>query len=356
MTELTPAPEQPLRSVHTNNFPELLRRLGIALAVTTYQAGRLILVRADGNALNTHFHGFKKPMGMAYDRGRLAIGSEAAIWDYRNVPDVARKLEPPGRYDACFLPRRIHLTGDIDIHEMAWAGDELWFANTRFSCLCTMDSEHSFTPRWRPPFVSAYAPEDRCHLNGLGLRDGRPRYVTMLGESDSNESWRANKARGGLLMDVTTNSVLRRGLSMPHSPRWHREQLWLLESGDGSLARLEQSGDLITVAQLPGFTRGLDLHGNLAFIGLSQVRDSALFSGIPLAERLEERICGVWVVNIESGATVAFLRFEGAVQEIFSVQVLAGMRFPEIVGLDHDRVASSYILPDAALAEVARRG
>lgn len=350
----SPAASEPLRSVHTSNFPAILTQLGISLAVSTYQAGRLIFLRAGNGALNTHFHGFKKPMGMAYSQGRLAIGTEAIVWDYRNIPDVARKLEPPGTYDACFLPRQAHITGDIDIHEMGWAGDQLWFANTRFSCLCTLDAEHSFTPRWRPPFVSAYAPEDRCHLNGLGLRDGQPRYVTMLGETDANESWRANKARGGLLMDLSDNSVLLRGLSMPHSPRWYREQLWLLESGDGSLARVGPSG-LTTIARLPGFTRGLDFYGNLAFIGLSQVRDSALFSGIPIAERLEERICGVWVVNIDTGATVAFLRFEGAVQEIFAVQVLPGIRFPEILDLNHERIANSYVLPESAITQAAWR-
>ena len=28
--------------------------------------------------------------------------------------------------------------------------DELWLVNTRFSCLATLDHEHSFVPRWRP--------------------------------------------------------------------------------------------------------------------------------------------------------------------------------------------------------------
>jgi uncharacterized protein (TIGR03032 family) len=85
---------------------------------------------------------------------------------------------------------------------MAWgAGGELWVVNTRFSCLCTLDRSASFAPRWRPPFVSALEPTDRCHLNGLGMVDGRPCYVTALGETDEPAGWRANKAGGGLLID-----------------------------------------------------------------------------------------------------------------------------------------------------------
>ena len=227
--------------------------------------------------------------------------------------------------------------------------------NTRFCCLCTLDADHSFSPRWRPPFVTALAPEDRCHLNGLGLVDGRPKYVTALGETDTPGGWRANKAHGGILMDLDTNEIVLRGLSMPHSPRWYQGRLWVLESGQGSLARADSTrGRWETVAQVPGFTRGLDFAGPLAFIGLSQVRESAVFSGIPMVERGQERTCGVWVVDLETGQTVGFLRFEAGVQEIFAVQVLPGLRFPEVLEWGDERLSHTYVLPDAAIAEVAR--
>jgi uncharacterized protein (TIGR03032 family) len=183
--------------------------------------------------------------------------------------------------------------------------------------------------------------------------DNYPKYVTALGTTDSRGGWRENKAYGGVLMDVETNQVIVQGLSMPHSPRWYQNRLWVLESGNGSLANVDlASGKCETVTQLPGFTRGIDFWGSLAFIGLSQVRETAVFSGIPLTERLSERICGVWVVNIETGQTVAFLQFEEAVQEIFAVQVLPGIRFPEIIDWDEQLIATSYVLPDAALADV----
>lgn len=397
---MTDQPQEPLRSVHTTNFPAILEQLGISLVVSTYQAGRLVLLRADEGKINTHFRLFNRPMGVAADRERLTVGTAAQIWYMRNIPAVSQKLTPPNKHDACYVPRDIHVTGDVDMHEMAW-GDELpsplspnggkgrgsrtsspplnppqrggsrtpsppggggkvlWFVNTKFSCLCNVDHEHSFLPRWRPPFVTALALEDRCHLNGLALEHGLPRYVTMLGETDTAGGWRANKANGGLLMDVPSNKIMVRGLSMPHSPRLYDGKLWFLESGQGSLAWINPDklhyGDpraVETVIQLPGFTRGLDFYGPLAFIGLSQVRESATFSNIPIVERLTERICGVWVVNIVTREVVAFLRFEDAVQEIFAVQVLPGIRFPELLEWNDELVKSSYVLPDKDLAEV----
>src|SRR5215469_2666014 len=208
------APE-PLRAVHTANFPGLLRRLGASLLVTTYQAGKLVLVRDEGDRVNTHFRDFQAPMGLALDGGRLAVGTAIQVWEYADVPAVAARLEPAGRHDACFLPRASHVTGNIQGHEMAYgAGGELWMVNTRFSCLCTLDRSASFAPRWRPPFVTALEPTDRCHLNGLGMVDGRPQYVTALGETDTPAGWRTDKARGGVVLDVNSSEVITRGLSM----------------------------------------------------------------------------------------------------------------------------------------------
>lgn len=352
---LTPVNE-PMRSVHTNNFPHLLNQLGISLVISTYQAGKVIVLRADQENINTHFRIFQKPMGIAADRHKIAIGCSSQIWELINVPTVAAKVEPENKHDACYLPLQSHITGDIDIHEMEWGGEknsDLWFVNTRFSCLCTLNRDYSFVPRWRPNFVTALAPEDRCHLNGLGMVNNQPKYVTALGETDRQGGWRADKAKGGLIIDVVSNEIISRGLSMPHSPRWYRDRLWVLESGQGSLCICDRTtGELQTVTTLPGFTRGIDFYGSLAFIGLSQVRETAIFSGLPLTERLNERICGVWVVDLETGKTIAFLKFEDAVQEIFAVRVLPKVRFPEIIDWDEQLIGNSYILPDEALADV----
>jgi uncharacterized protein (TIGR03032 family) len=367
-----PKTEDPtsLRAVHTPNFPALLRQLGASLLVTTYQAGKLVMVRDEGDHLNTYFRAFQAPMGMALSGDRLAIGTKIQVWEFVDVPAVTAKLDPPGRHDACYLPRSSHVTGNIQIHEMAWgAGNELWVVNTRFSCLCTLDGSASFAPRWRPPFVSALEPTDRCHLNGLGMVDGRPRYVTALGETDEPAGWRANKAKGGIVMDVASGEVITRGLSMPHSPRWYAGRLWVCESGAGTFGFIDpNTRKYMPVAEVPGFTRGLDFAAGglpaqageppdgrvVAFVGLSQVRESAVFSGIPITERLAEhqRTCGVCVIDLRNGQVLALLRFETAVQEVFAVTVLPAKRYPDLINDDQKLLENSFTVPDAALADV----
>ncbi|MEA5490337.1 DUF4915 domain-containing protein, partial [Pseudanabaena sp. CCNP1317] len=185
----------------------------------------------------------------------------------------------------------------------------------------------------------------RCHLNGLALRDGAPRYVTMLGTSNEPGGWRNHKASGGVLFDIQKAEPVVEHISMPHSPRWHRDELWVLQSGTGGLCRVNRHGYLDTVAELPGFTRGLSFAGNLAFVGLSQIRETATFGGLPISERADELECGVWIVDIDTGNTVGFIRFEEQVQEIFDVALMPGKRFPEIAEPGSTAALNSFQLP-----------
>jgi uncharacterized protein (TIGR03032 family) len=285
-------------------------------------------------------------MGLATSSDRLTLGCRDQIWEFRNAPDIAPQVEPFGKHDACFVPRSSHVTGDIGVHELAFAGDELWLVNTRFSCLCTLDPAYSFVPRWRPPFVTALAAEDRCHLNGLAIVNARPTYVTALGTTDVRDGWRANKAQGGCVMDVASGEIVTRGLSMPHSPRWHDGRLWLLESGTGQLVFVDPTtGHRQTDAALPGFARGLALCGGYAFVGLSKIRPTSAMDGVPLAERRDQLKCGVAVVDLAAGRVCATLEFQTAVEEIFDVQLLGGVRFPDVMGFQQDTYRHTFIVP-----------
>lgn len=336
----------------SSSFPQILSKLGISVLISTYQAGHVIVARAEAeNKLSTVFRRFQSPMGIALGRKHIAIGTRRHIWEYRNNPSVSKRLDPAGKNDVVFMPSNCKVTGDIRIHEMAYIGDELWFANTRFSCLATMSPEHSFVPKWRPPFITALAAEDRCHLNGLAVRDGKVAYVTALGTTDTVQGWRDNKAHGGVIMEVPSGKVIVNGLSMPHSPRWYRDHLWVLESGKGTLAKIGPGGEVITVAELPGFTRGLSFVGPFAFIGLSRVRETNVFGGIQLNDRVEEKQCGVAVVDTRNGKVVAMLRFESGVAEIFAVELIRG-KWPDLVDNDSDLVATSFIVPPEAAKDI----
>ncbi len=345
--------ESPLRSVNSSNLVDILDQLGSSLLVSTYQTGKVVAIRKDGAGVNTHFRQFDSPMGIDTRGGRHGDRDPARrSWSTTTCRACSGSCSRPASTTPASSRGAPTTPATSGSTRSPTPADDLWLVNTRFSCLCTLDDEHSFVPRWRPPFITKYAAEDRCHLNGLAVVDDQVKYVSMLGTSDEAGGWRENKASGGQIMDVPSSEPVITGLSMPHSPRWYRDKLWVLESGEGSIGVCDlDTGKVETVAQLPGFTRGLSFLGPLAFIGLSEVRESATFGGLPLTGRLEERQCGVWVVNIETGQTIAFLRFEDMVQEIFAVHALPGVRFPEIAEQGSDAVNLTFVVPDEALAE-----
>lgn len=337
--------EQSEAAASDRGLGEVLRRARSSLLVSTYQSNRLMVLRHDSGALGVHLRSYDRPMGIARTPSGFALGTRSSVWDLRDFPAVGEALEPRGRHDACFVPRNSHVTGDIAVHELELGTDGLWVVATKFSCLATLDTDHSFVPRWKPSFITALAAEDRCHLNGMALVDGRPRYVTALGTTDTPGGWRADRSTGGVVLDVPSSEVVVAGLSMPHSPRWHDGRLWVLESGRGRLSVCDlATGTTEPVVELPGFTRGLRFSGTTAYVATSQIRETATFGGLPIAD-LPRRECGVWAIDTTTGRVLGSVTFENRIEEIFDVEVLEGRRFPEVAELDDELVRESWFVP-----------
>jgi uncharacterized protein (TIGR03032 family) len=347
----------PMKADYSGAFVELLTKAKASLIFSAYNSGYLGTVRADGASLDTSYRQMQKPMGIAISESRLSISTEDSVKVFHKQNGLAPMVVKDAQFDAVFVPQSMVYTGNLAIHDMAYGSapgfEGLWFANTAFSCISRLDHELSFVPEWRPKWISSLAHENRCHLNGLAMVDGAPRYVTSLSQADTPGGWREHKGTGGVIVDIKTDRVIASGLSMPHSPRWHKNKLYFLESGKGSLALVDhRSGEVTTIAALPGFTRGLAFIGDYALVGLSQVRDSA-FKNLPVTSTKKERNCGIWVVDIRSGKTVGTLKFEGLIQELFDIVVVENSSWPVII----ERIpqaAMAFVLSKAALDQVKK--
>ncbi len=334
-------PRENLREVKYSiggDFAGILSALDTALLISTYQAGKLVVVRSVAGELQLEFHNFDRPRGIAISGDCIAVGTRREVWFLQNACDLARRQQPEER-DACYLTRASQFTDEIQIHEMAWGVDsttskDLWIVNTLFSCLCTLSPQFSFVPRWRPSFVTKLTADDRCHLNGLAMVDGQPKYVTALAATDTPGGWRDHKNDGGCLIEVTSGEIIAHGFAMPHSPRVHRDQLWLLNSGTGMFVTADPTSGLVTpIEKLPGFLRGLAMRDRFAFVGLSKIRESQMIARPTNSEQPDQLRCGVGIVDLTSGRNVASLEFTAGIDEIFDVQLVAvGVRNPDIVG------------------------
>jgi uncharacterized protein (TIGR03032 family) len=355
MSEPIAAEPDPIACGISGDFAGWLAAHDGSLAITTYQANKVALVGYDGG-VNALFRHFNRPMGMAVEGSRMALALKDQIWLLADAPDIGRAYTETGpdgqpdpaagRYDACYLPRQAYFTGQIDAHDLAFAGDDLWMVNTRFSCLSQPGPACSFMPKWRPPFVSELAPEDRCHLNGMALVDGVPRFVTALAATDTAQGWRPTKAHSGVIVDVAKSTVVLHTLSMPHSPRWHEGRLWFLNSGAGELCVADPPRPGYTViAILPGFLRGLCFVDGFAVVGLSKLRPSGVLAGLPIQNRFPELTCGVAIVDLADGRTVGTLEFTSGCSELYEVQWLPGRRRPMILNPERMEKVQAFLTP-----------
>jgi uncharacterized protein (TIGR03032 family) len=335
----------------TPGFLNWLAQAAGAVAVSTYQAGKVALIGWDGRQVTLLMRHFDKPLGLTASAGRLALATRHDVTLFADAPLLAHDFleDEPGRYDSLYLPRATYHTGDLNTHDVAILGDEIWLAATRFSCLAKLTYDFSFLPVWKPSFVTDLVPEDRCHLNGFAVRDGRPRYVTALGTTNTLGAWREQKATGGALIDVDSDEIVLAGLSMPHSPRWHEGRLWILNSGAGELLTVDpQSGRSDVVCRLSGYLRGLCLCGSYALVGLSKIRERHIFGGLPVQERCKNLLCGVAVVDLRSGAETGFFEFTVGCEELYDVQFLPGVRRPMIVNRERPEAHQAMTNPDSS--------
>ena len=313
-----------------------LARMGVSLAFTSYQSGCLYMLGASAtHGPQLHISGVQKPMGLSIDaQGDLTLCAGVSVIRYQNVLRPGQQINHI--FDACYTPRTIHTTGDLDGHDVGVDNrGRIIFVSSRFNCLATISDRHSFEPVWLPPFISTLIDEDRCHLNGLAMEDGEPAYVTAVSRSDTVDGWRDRRDGGGVVVDVRTGEIVCDGLSMPHSPRMHNGELWVLNAGAGELVVVVRDGPgkgrFEPRVFCPGFLRGLALRDGFAFVGLSKPRYKR-FGGLPLDERLAKTDsspwCGVQVIDLATGGGVDWFRIDGPVAELYDLAVIPGFTCP----------------------------
>jgi uncharacterized protein (TIGR03032 family) len=332
-----------------------MRRNRLSIAFTSYQSGRLYLLGADAQGrLSFHERIYQRAMGIVGNGQRLFMGGLYQIWRFENI--LRKGQTANGTFDKCYVPRNAQFTGAIDIHELGLRkGGTIVFVNTKYNCLCVPSVTHSFKVIWKPSFISKLVAEDRCHLNGLAMKDGQPKYVTAVCRSDTIDGWRDRRHDGGVVIDIETNEIVCEGLSMPHSPRWADGKLWVLNSGTGYLGTVDfDTRRFVPLVFCPGFLRGLAIKNGFAAVGLSKPRN-ARFDGLELQKNLEDKDsqawCGVQIVDLRSGAVVEWVRLDGPVTELFDVTFIDDVTCPMALGQHSQENLSLVSIEDGLAAQ-----
>jgi len=342
-------PITPFSASYTPQLPELLLSLNCTIALTTYQAGKIVLIspNPDKEKLTTLPRTFNKPMGLAVHQDRMVIASKDEVILMENSIDLA--IHYPNKqntYDSLWLPRITFYTGQVDMHDIDFGSDGIYAVNTSFSCICKVNGNFNFIPYWTPPFIDKLTSEDRCHLNGLVIVDGKPKYITALGKTNTPQGWRDNIVDGGILMDVTTNEIILEGLPMPHSPRMYKNELYLLLSASGEFVKVNiQDKTYTVIKKFEGFCRGLSIHNDYAFIGFSKLRkNSSTFAKLSFSDKAN--FSGIKIIHLPTQAEVGEIIYKTSIDEIYEVAILPNMIRPNILNTINEVHKFSLSIPE----------
>lgn len=340
---------QPFSSTYTPQIPELLFTLNASIAITTYQAGKVVFISPkDENSLTMLPRTFNKPMGLDVKENKMVLATKDEIIVFENSPALATHYpNKPNIYDNLWIPRITFYSGQVDMHDIKFTSNEIYSINTSFSCLCKINGHHNFIPVWQPPFIDKLASEDRCHLNGLVIENDKPKYITALGKTNTPQGWRKDITGGGILMDVERNEIILEGLAMPHSPTMYKGELYLLLSATGELVKVDLKNKKYEVIKaLDGFCRGMDIIGDYAFIGMSKLRqNSSTFAKLPFADKAVK--AGIKVIHIPTKAFIGEIIYKTSVDEIYELKILANTIRPNILNTDNPIHKFSLSTPDA---------
>ena len=346
-TPNSPTPPPPFSMTYTPQVAELLHQLGCTIAISTYQAGKLVFISAkDEEKLVQLPRNFNKAMGIALSGNKLALAAKHEVMVLVNSSELAWHYpKQPETYDALFVPQASYYTGLVDMHDIDFGTEGIWGVNTVFSCLCLMDTSYHFVPKWQPKFISKLAGEDRCHLNGLAMVSGKPKYVTALGTTDYAQGWRENITGGGVLIDVDSKETIAGNLAMPHSPRIFNNKLYMVLSASGEIVEVDpQTGTMNVIRKIDGFVRGLGYYKDYLFVGLSKIRqNSSTFKDLPISKKA--LYSGIAIIHAPTGAMVGEIKYNTSVDEIYDVQIIPGIRRPGILNTDNDMFRMALSIP-----------
>ncbi len=346
-------PPKPFACSYSPQVPELLNTLGCTIAISTYQAGKLIFISAkDKEQLIQLPRNFEKAMGIAENptTKQLALATKDELVIFANDPSLAAHYpKSPNTYDALYVPRCTYHTAALDVHDIAFGADQkLFMVNTLFSTIVTVDSRYNFVPYWKPSFIERLASEDSCHLNGMAMENGLPKYASAFNTGNTPSSWRQTVPHSGVLFDVEKDNILTEGLAMPHSPRIINGELYCLLSGTGELVRVDRNtGKTHVVKQFDGFVRGMSHYQDYLFVGLSKLRkNSSIFAKLDFPFSGDK--AGIVIMHLPTASIVGQFMYQASVDELYDVHVLAGTQRPNILNTQKPEHKLAVSTPEAS--------
>jgi uncharacterized protein (TIGR03032 family) len=213
--------------------------------------------------------------------------------------------------------------GSLYIHDLALLGSDLYANAVGQNAVARLKPDGSFERRWWPKCIDhGGAPAFSCNYIQLNsIAAGKDLRSSFFSASSSRIGRRRPGHlnypvdRRGVIFSGRTREPMCTGLTRPHSARLRRGRVWVANSGYGELGYVSD-GRLEVVSRLPGWTRGLCMVKNVAFVATSRIipRYASYAPGLDVSKSR----CAVHAVSCENGAILASAEWPAG-NQIFAI-------------------------------------
>jgi uncharacterized protein (TIGR03032 family) len=296
-------------------------------------------------------------MGIAIANSKLCFSNVNGI--FTHIDSLKNEKIKKSIIDINYFPIKFNMVGTADIHDVRLTSDgsKSYFVLAKYNCIATTSEDKSFNVVWVPPWIEydkelhkSLPFEDRCHLNGLCLINDKPGFICAASKTNYMNAWKESKNKGqGIVYDIQKDEICCTGLYNPHSPRFYKNKLWILESGTGNFGYIKIANRKFKPCKfIPGFLRGLDFINNYAVVTSSLDRHDQAFKDIPLSKYLDdtntESKCGIWIINLDTYDIVYNIIFTKNVIELYDIAISPGFISNITHYLDTNATTNKFII------------
>ncbi len=333
----------------------VLERLEACVVVSREYEHLLLALTVAPDGPRQSFMSLPHPSGLAFDSraqrlhvastrnpNQLFVLAPTGTADGVSGPRATREDRPLVPLSSGFLPGRLYL------HDLAMIGGVLHGNAAGLNAIVRLARSGECEAVWWPRAIERDGRPDlsRNYLQLNSIAAGGDLSSSFFSASTDVPSRRRPGHRNfpvdrrGVIFSGATREPVVRGLTRPHSARLYRDELWVNDSGHGRVAAI-RDGQAVTVARLPGWTRGLAFADGVALVGTSRVIPR--FSHYAPGLDAESSICALHALDICTGKVLGSIRWPAG-NQIFDVAVLpraTTLGFPALAGRRQSRHALS---------------
>jgi uncharacterized protein (TIGR03032 family) len=320
-----------LRSRARGDWWGILEASGLTLFVTREYEHLVVALCVEKGSPRVSFFPVPHPSGLVVDRDRQRVFIASTrnpnqVFVLKPVHGLLQRRDIRSRSNASSVMVPVsssYYPGSLYLHDLALYGQRLFGNAVGHNAVTELRADGGFAYEWWPKCVEVKGrPVRSCNFIQMNsIAAGKTLQESFFSASSAVMGRRRPGHldfpvdRRGVIFSGRTREPICTGLTRPHSARLADGKIWVANSGYGEFGYVSGNA-LEVVRRLPGWTRGLCLVDDMAFVATSRVIPR--FARYAPGLEVSKSCCAIYAISQKTGALLGSLEWpEG--NQVFAI-------------------------------------